>query len=120
MKKQEAGTNAEIKNIEAELAEKDALIAGEKAKRDAEAAKVSKAWYDKYEKIRKNKKIPRQKPQNMHGRESNNNNTSDHRNQQSYDTRRKSARRHRQITRFGIANCCKTAARSRHHNRRRL
>lgn len=55
MKKQEVDINAEIKKIEGTLAEKDAFIAAEKAKRDAEAAKVSKVWYDKYEKIRKNK-----------------------------------------------------------------
>jgi uncharacterized protein len=55
MKKQETEINAGIQKIEAEVFEKDGLIAKEKSKRDAEAAKVSKAWYDKYEKIRRNK-----------------------------------------------------------------
>jgi predicted nucleic acid-binding Zn-ribbon protein len=55
MKKQEADINAEIVKIEADVKAKDALIALEKVKRDAEASKISAAWHLKYEKIRKNK-----------------------------------------------------------------
>lgn len=55
MKKQEAEINEEIRKIEAAIKEKEAQLAESKVKRDEEVKKVAKGWYEKYEKIRKNK-----------------------------------------------------------------
>jgi uncharacterized protein len=55
MKNEENSINAEIKKIQAAMGEKDGQIAAEKTKRDESAGRVNKMWYDKYEKIRKNK-----------------------------------------------------------------
>jgi len=55
LKNEEISINAEIKTLEAGLAEKDRAIAAEKAGRDVLAKGVIKIWYERYEKIRKNK-----------------------------------------------------------------
>jgi uncharacterized protein len=55
LKNEETSINAEIKALEAGLAEKDRAIAAEKAGRDERAKGVTKMWYERYEKIKKNK-----------------------------------------------------------------
>lgn len=57
MKKDEEQINADIKAVEAQIKEKEAGIAGVKQKRDEEVAKTDKSWYERYERIRKNKKL---------------------------------------------------------------
>jgi predicted nucleic acid-binding Zn-ribbon protein len=55
IKTEEAAASAEIKKIDAAVAEKEAAISAEKSKREAEVKTISRMWYDRYEKIRKNK-----------------------------------------------------------------
>ncbi len=55
MKENENVMLAGIKALEAEAAAKDSLIAGEMNKRAEAVKNTDKTWYDRYEKIRKNK-----------------------------------------------------------------
>jgi predicted nucleic acid-binding Zn-ribbon protein len=55
MKEKEALLLADIKKLESEAATKDGLISEEMNKRAEEVKNTDKAWYEKYEKIRKNK-----------------------------------------------------------------
>ncbi len=55
LKKNEEAINSEIKKIEAEIKDREALISNEKIKRDEAAKQVDRNWYERYEKIRRNK-----------------------------------------------------------------
>ncbi|HRU39139.1 MAG TPA: C4-type zinc ribbon domain-containing protein [Candidatus Goldiibacteriota bacterium] len=55
LKKQEEEIAGEIKKFEAAIAEKEASMAGKKKIREEKAASVNRQWYEKYERIRKNK-----------------------------------------------------------------
>lgn len=55
LRDEEISINSEIKALEQAMAEKDKIIAAEKSRRDDQAKGVSRMWYDRYERIRKNK-----------------------------------------------------------------
>ncbi len=55
MKQEEENINRVIADYKKEISEKDNLINQETVKRDEMAKKVNKKWYERYERIRKNK-----------------------------------------------------------------
>lgn len=55
MKQEEEDINRIISNYQKEIIEKDKLINQETVKREEAAKKVDKKWYERYERIRKNK-----------------------------------------------------------------
>ncbi len=55
LKADEVSINEEIKKAVAGIAQIDSVIGGMSVKREALASAVNKNWYDKYERIRKNK-----------------------------------------------------------------
>jgi len=55
MKQEEENINRVISGCRKEILEKDELISRENVKREEVAKKVNKKWYERYERIRKNK-----------------------------------------------------------------
>lgn len=55
LKQEEASINLQVKENESKIAAIDASIGEKSARREAAAATVNKNWYERYERIRKNK-----------------------------------------------------------------